>query len=102
MLFFARITTPFAGKMLDVTAEQQEQVLESHAYWNAKLASGELVLGGAVQDPQGMYAVYIFRADNEAAVREALDADPAYDTLRYSYELFAMSPESKVSPKASG
>jgi uncharacterized protein YciI len=54
---------------------------EHAAFMDALTAEGLIVLGGPVGEGDGDYALLVFAAESEAAVRARLVADPWEDTI---------------------
>jgi uncharacterized protein YciI len=54
---------------------------EHAAFMDALTAEGLIVLGGPVGEGDGDYALLVFAAESEAAVRGRLAADPWEDTI---------------------
>ena len=54
---------------------------EHAAFMDALVDEGFIFLGGPIGDGDGHDTLVIVRAEDEAAVRERLDADPWHETL---------------------
>ncbi len=52
-------------------------------YWSEKAAQGRAIVFGPVMDPQGVYGIMVYQAEDETEMRELLDHDPANRILRY-------------------
>jgi uncharacterized protein len=75
----------------DMTAEER-QLMQQHAqYWRALLEERVSVVFGPVMDPQGAFGVGIFRAEDEAAARSLVLADPVIQAnAGFRFELHPM------------
>ena len=61
--------------------EEQSGWDEHAAFMDALVDEGFIFLGGPIGDGDGHDTLVIVRAEDEAAVRERLDADPWHETL---------------------
>lgn len=68
-----------AGAKRDLSIDTREQPYwdEHAAHIDSYIANGMIVLGGPLIDEGG--AILVVKADDEAAVRAMLDADPWYE-----------------------
>ena len=65
----------------DVTRREQAGWDEHAAFMDALVDEGFIFLGGPIGDGDGHDTLVIVRAEDEAAVRKRLDADPWHETL---------------------
>jgi uncharacterized protein len=89
--FVYRLIPPrptFAADMNDAEAE----VMGRHsAYWRELLAHGRVVVFGPVADPNGVWGLGVFEAEDEAAARALVRDDPAISSGTGTFELYSMA-----------
>lgn len=78
-----------AGPRRDLSKDARSQAFwdEHAAHIDQHVANGMIVMGGPLLDTQG--AMLVVQAEDEAAVRAMLDADPWYDQEILSLERVA-------------
>lgn len=76
MKTFVVISGPGPRRDLTKDARSQELWDEHAAHIDAHVANGMIVMGGPLLDTQG--ALLVVQAEDEAALRAMLDADPWY------------------------
>jgi uncharacterized protein YciI len=72
-----RIVPSRPGMVADATPDEQRLVEAHFAYLVELRDRGILILAGRTQEAEGTFGVSIFEADDEAAAREVMEADPA-------------------------
>ncbi|MEV5071420.1 hypothetical protein MRBLMI12_003051 [Microbacterium sp. LMI12-1-1.1] len=72
-----RIAPSRPAMVSDPTADEQRIVGDHFAYLVALRDRGVLILAGRTQEAEGTFGITIFEADDEAAAREIMHADPA-------------------------
>jgi uncharacterized protein YciI len=64
----------------------ERSIMEKHvAYWTDKANKGIAIVFGPVLDPNGVYGVGVYEAENEAEMVDLLNHDPAKGLLEYEY-----------------
>ena len=64
-------------------SDEERAVMTRHvAYWTERAREGIAVVFGPVLDPAGAFGVGIYRAADEATMRQLMEADPAFDLLQ--------------------
>ncbi len=85
MYFFVRALNPRPTFHLDMTTEERA-IMEKHvAYWSEKATQGIAIVFGPVMDPQGVYGIGVYQTQDEAELRQLLEADPANGLLRCEF-----------------
>jgi hypothetical protein len=74
MFFFCRLITPRPDFAFTMTPDE-EALMERHAAHLRSLGPRAVVFG-PVADPAGPWGLCVFEAEDEAALRRDLDADP--------------------------
>ena len=83
MYFFIRTNNPRPAFHIDMTPEERT-IMQNHVeYWSEKAGRGIAIVFGPVMDPQGVYGMGVYKAEDEAEVRRLLDGDPAKGLLQY-------------------
>lgn len=82
MYFFVRTRNPRPTFHLDMTAEERAIMTRHVAYWTEKAEQGIAIVFGPVIDPQGAFGIGVYRAQDEAEMRDLLAHDPANDLLQ--------------------
>lgn len=72
-----RLIPPRQSFAFDMTAEERDVMLAHSAYWRGRLANGDAVAFGPVNDASGSYGLGLLRAADEAAVLAFERDDPA-------------------------
>lgn len=72
-----RIVPSRPEMVVDATSDEQRIVGAHFAYLVELRDRGILILAGRTQESEGTFGVSIFEADDEAAAREVMEADPA-------------------------
>ncbi|MFB7891309.1 YciI family protein [Microbacterium sp. NPDC056044] len=72
-----RIVPTRPDMVVDATPDEQRIVGEHFAYLVALRDRGTLILAGRTQEASGTFGITIFEADDEAAARGVMNADPA-------------------------
>jgi len=72
-----RIVPSRPGMVADATPDEQRLVGAHFAYLVELRDRGILILAGRTQEAEGTFGVSIFEADDEAAARAVMEADPA-------------------------
>ncbi|HEY9309464.1 MAG TPA: YciI family protein [Microbacterium sp.] len=75
-----RIVPSRPAMVSDPTPGEQRIVGDHFAYLVALRDRGILILAGRTQEAEGTFGITIFEADDEAAAREVMRADPAVAT----------------------
>ena len=85
MYFFVRALNPRPTFHLDMTPKERA-IMENHiAYWSEKAKQGIAVVFGPVMDPQGVFGMGVYQAEDEAELRKLLEADPAKGLLQVEF-----------------
>ncbi|MFD4957340.1 YciI family protein [Microbacterium sp. NPDC058389] len=72
-----RIVPTRPGMLTAAMADEERLVAEHFAYLVALRDRGALILAGRTQEPVGTFGLVIFEAEDEAAARAVMTADPA-------------------------
>jgi uncharacterized protein YciI len=72
-----RIVPARPGMLSEATADEARLVGEHFAYLVSLRDQGVLILAGRTQEVDATFGIVIFEADDEAAARAVLSADPA-------------------------
>ncbi len=83
MFFFVTTNNPRPTFNLDMTPEERATMQAHVAYWTEKAERGIAIVFGPVMDPEGVFGMGVYQAENEAEMRRLLDADPAKGLLQY-------------------
>ena len=83
MYFFVRTENPRPTFHLDMTAEERAVMSKHVVYWSEKAKQGTAIVFGPVMDPKGVYGIEIYQVQDEAAMWDMLDHDPAKGLLKY-------------------
>lgn len=98
MFFFVRTQNPRPTFHLDMTPDERAIMNRHVAYWTERAAQGIAIVFGPVMDPKGVYGIGVYEVEDERAIRDLLDHDPARDLLRC--EMFPMARAVVGSPRA--
>jgi uncharacterized protein YciI len=60
-----------------MTAEERSAMEEHVRYWTARMTEGTAVVFGPVLDPAGPWGLGIVRVEDEAALQQLQEKDPA-------------------------
>jgi uncharacterized protein YciI len=74
--FFGTLIAPRTTFLVDLTPDEMDLMRQHWAYWKSLLEPRVSVAFGPVMDPKGAFGVFIFRAEDEAAARALMLADP--------------------------
>ncbi|WP_214474865.1 SRPBCC domain-containing protein [Mesorhizobium sp. dw_380] len=90
-VFHCRLIPPRPDFAFTLTDAEKALMKQHSDYLRGKLGEGGVILFGPVADPAGPWGLGIVRADDEAAVRELTEADPAVRSgLGFRYEILPM------------
>ncbi|WP_246673404.1 SRPBCC domain-containing protein [Mesorhizobium sp. B2-4-14] len=90
-VFHCRLIPPRPDFAFTLTDAEKALMKQHSDYLRGKLGEGGVILFGPVADPVGPWGLGIVRADDEAAVRELTEADPAVRSgLGFRYEILPM------------
>jgi uncharacterized protein YciI len=82
MYFFVKALNPRPTFHLDMTAEERAIMQRHVAYASEKAKQGIAIVFGPVMDPKGVYGIGVYQVEDEAAMRDLLDQDPANGLLQ--------------------
>ncbi|WP_205698269.1 YciI family protein [Conexibacter sp. SYSU D00693] len=88
--YLYRLLPPRPDFAMTMTEEEAGAMGRHAAYFDERLAAGEVHAFGLVMDPKGPWGVALVLADQEDAARAIADADPAIASGTCTYELLAM------------
>ncbi len=88
--FLIRLVAPRPTFLQDMTPAERAVMAEHGAYWRRRLAAGEVVVFGPVDDPAGSWGMGVVRAADEAGVRAFEAEDPAVQRLGMHYQVLPM------------
>lgn len=88
--WFVKLMAPRPSFAFDMTPDEGEIMKAHSGYWRQKLASGEVIAFGPVNDPSGPFGLGVIRA-GASALKEFQDNDPAILSNRgFRYETYPM------------
>ncbi len=89
-VWFVKLLAPRPSFPFDMTPEEQA-VMQAHGvYWRERLANGDVIVFGPVNDPAGPFGLGVIRAD-AAGLKAFQDNDPAIlSGYGFSYEAYPM------------
>lgn len=88
--FVFRLKAPRPTFALDMTEEEREIMGRHAAYWQPRVASGEMVVFGPVLDGDGSWGLGVIEADDEEELRSFASGDPVVTTGTATIELGKM------------
>jgi uncharacterized protein len=83
-----RIVPSRPAMVSDPTPDEQRIVGDHFAYLVALRDRGILILAGRTQEAEGTFGITIFEADDEAAAREVMHADPGVSRGLFTATLY--------------
>ena len=75
--FFARLVANRPNFVMTMTADERATMLAHVEFLHGLLATGTLVVAGAVMDPANPFGMAVFEAESMDAVHRLLERDPA-------------------------
>jgi hypothetical protein len=66
MYFFVKALNPRPTFHLDMTSEERATMEKHVAYWSEKARQGIAIVFGPVMDPQGVFGMGVYQAQDEA------------------------------------
>ena len=89
--FVFRLIAPRPTFALDMTDDERAVMGEHAAYWQDLLGKGRAITFGVVADPAGAYGIGVVDVEDDAAVSDLTDNDPAIRSRRgFRFEVHLM------------
>lgn len=89
--YFVRLIAPRPDFAMTLTPEERAVMSAHGAYWRARMAEGQVVVFGPVDDPAGPWGLGVLRADSPEELAAFQSSDPAILSGRgFSYEQLPM------------
>ncbi|MGZ3778274.1 MAG: YciI family protein [Mucilaginibacter sp.] len=71
----------------NMTAEERAIMMQHLAYWTELMNKGKVAVFGPVADPAGVYGMGVVEAENEEALLDFINNDPAATINHYEHYL---------------
>jgi uncharacterized protein YciI len=89
--FFCKLIPPRPSFAQDLTPAEAAVMQQHAAYWNDRLAKGEVVTFGMVAASDGAFGIGVIEVADDGAARALTDGDPAARSgLGFRWELHLM------------